>query len=67
MLGGQDQSVPTAESAPAFRAAFEQSANRQAHVRVFPRANHGLLASAHYFEPEFQSGLVAWIRQQAGM
>jgi dienelactone hydrolase len=73
MLGALDRSVPAAESAAAFRALFDEAGNRSARVRVFPTGNHGLLQASNgfdreartlrYFEPEFQSGLVAWMRQ----
>ena len=73
MLGALDRSVPTAESAMAFRALFKEAGNHAAQVRVFPTGNHGLLIARtgfdreartlRYFEPEFQSGLIAWMRQ----
>jgi dienelactone hydrolase len=77
MLGGLDRSVPTAETAPAFRKVFKESRNPDATVRVFPQGNHGLLA-AHtgfdsearflaYYLPGFQSSVVGWIRQRVGL
>jgi uncharacterized protein len=73
MLGALDRSVPTAESAAAFRALFKNAGNDGARVRIFPTGNHGLLMARtgfdseartlRYFEPEFQSSLVAWMRQ----
>ena len=76
MLGGLDRSVPTAESAPAFRKVFQESGNRDATVRVYPRGNHGLLAARtgfddearylRYFLPGFQDSVVSWIRKRVG-
>jgi hypothetical protein len=73
MLGALDRSVPTTETAAAFRALFKEAGNQRARVRVFPTGNHGLLVARsgfdheagtlRYFEPEFQSGLVAWMRE----
>jgi len=73
MLGGLDRSVPTAETAQALRAAFRESGNTQATVRVFPQGNHGLLVARNgyereihslaYYVPGFQDGLVRWIQQ----
>ena len=76
MLGELDRSVPTAESARAFRKAFKESGNRDATVRVFPRGNHGLLAARtgfdeearhlSYYLPGFQESVVRWIRKRVG-
>ncbi len=72
MLGGLDRSVPTAETAAALRATFSSSGNRNATVRVFPAGNHGLLVARNgyareiyslaYYVPDFQAGLVRWIK-----
>ena len=77
MLGGLDRSVPTAESAPAFRKVFKESGNRDATVRVFPQGNHGLLAARtgfddearylNYYLPGFQASVVSWIRKRVGL
>ena len=71
MLGGLDRSVPTAESAPLLREALAAAGNGDATVRVFDRANHGLLESRTGYDreaqalsryvPGFQDGLVRWI------
>ena len=74
MLGGLDRSVPTEESARAFRNVFRESGNPDATVRVYPRGNHGLL-EAHtgfddearhlsYYLPGFQESVVSWIRKR---
>lgn len=72
MLGGLDRSVPTAETAATLRATFSASGNRNAIVRVFPAGNHGLLIAKNgyqreihslaYYVPDFQAGLVRWIK-----
>jgi pimeloyl-ACP methyl ester carboxylesterase len=77
MLGGLDRSVPTAESAPVFRRVFQESGNPDATVRVYARANHGLLLSSTGFGdesrylqkyvPDFQASVVAWIRKHVGL
>jgi dienelactone hydrolase len=77
MLGGLDRSVPTAESAPVFRKVFQESGNPDATVRVYARANHGLLLSSTGFGdesrylqkyvPDFQASVVAWIRKHVGL
>jgi dienelactone hydrolase len=77
MLGGLDRSVPTAETAPALRAALAAAGNGDATVRVFDRGNHGLLEArtgydrevlelSHYV-PGFQDGLVRWIGDHVGL
>jgi len=77
MLGEIDRSVPTAESAPAFRNVFRESGNRDATVRVYPGGNHGLLAARtgfddearylSYYLPGFQDSVVGWIRRRVGL
>ena len=71
MLGELDRSVPSAETAPMLRAALAEAGARDATVRVFKGANHGLLmartgydreiTSLRYYVPGFQDGLVSWI------
>jgi len=72
MLGANDRSVPTAESAQLLRRALAGAGNVDATVRVFERGNHGLLESrtgypqealSHYVRG-FQDGLVRWIEAQ---
>jgi pimeloyl-ACP methyl ester carboxylesterase len=73
MLGELDRSVPTAESAVRIRSALAYAGVRNATVRVFKNANHGLLLartgydreinSLAYYAPGFQDQLVSWIRQ----
>ncbi|HJP85886.1 MAG TPA: alpha/beta fold hydrolase [Gemmatimonadaceae bacterium] len=77
MLGGLDRSVPTAETAPAFRKVFKESHNPDATVRVFPQGNHGLLAARTgfdsearflaYYLPGFQSSVASWIRKRVAL
>jgi len=77
MLGDLDRSVPTAESAPVFRRAFRESGNRDATVRVYKNANHGLLSARTGFNdeskylrtyvPDFQESVIAWIRKRVGL
>ena len=74
MLGDLDRSVPSAETAAMLRAALAGAGTRDATVRVFKGANHGLLvartgydretASLRYYVPGFQDNLVSWIRQR---
>jgi dienelactone hydrolase len=73
MLGALDRSVPSEETAKVLRSTFERSGNRDATVRVYPNANHGLLLahngyereikSLSYYVPDFQGSLVRWIRE----
>jgi pimeloyl-ACP methyl ester carboxylesterase len=72
MLGDLDRSVPSAETAPMLRAALAEAGNKDATVRVFKNANHGLLQartgydretkSLSYYVAGFQDGLVSWIQ-----
>jgi len=76
MLGALDRSVPTAETAPLLREALAAAGNGDATVRVFERANHGLLESRtgyysethalSYYVPGFQEELVRWIKSHVG-
>jgi dienelactone hydrolase len=73
MLGELDRSVPTAETATMLRAALAEAGIKDATVRVFKGANHGLLRartgydrevrSLGYYVPGFQDGLISWIKQ----
>ena len=72
MLGELDRSVPTAETATRLRETFAATGNRDATVRVFEHANHGLLESRTGYDseartlntyvPGFQEDLVRWIK-----
>lgn len=73
MLGELDRSVPSAETATMLRAALAEAGIKDATVRVFKGANHGLLRartgydretrSLGYYVPGFQEGLVSWIKR----
>ncbi len=75
MLGGLDRSVPSAETAQRLRSVFAEAKNSNATVRVFANGNHGLLVahngyereikSLAYYVPDFQAGLVRWLRTTA--
>ncbi|HET7613761.1 MAG TPA: hypothetical protein VFK26_07520 [Gemmatimonadaceae bacterium] len=77
MLGGLDRSVPTGETAPAFRKVFRESRNPDATVRVVPQGNHGLLEALTGFDSEarflayylrgFQNSVASWIRERVGL
>jgi len=64
--------VPTAETATRLRETFAATGNRDATVRVFEHANHGLLESRTGYDseartlntyvPGFQEDLVRWIK-----
>ena len=70
MLGGLDRSVPSQETASALRSAFSLVKHPDATVRLFPNGDHGLLVadegrggrSEPYYVPDFQAGLVDWLR-----
>jgi len=74
MLGELDRSVPSAETATMLRAALAEAGNKDATVRIFNAANHGLLRartgynretkSLAYYVPGFQDGLISWIKQR---
>jgi hypothetical protein len=59
-----------------LRSAFEAAGNTRATIRVFARGNHGLLVahngyereirSLAYYVPDFQAGLVRWLRATVG-
>jgi dienelactone hydrolase len=76
MLGGLDRSVPSAETERTLRSAFEAAGNTRATVRLFARGNHGLLVARNgyereikslaYYVPDFQAGLVRWLRANVG-
>jgi pimeloyl-ACP methyl ester carboxylesterase len=73
MLGELDRSVPSAKSATMLRDVFSRARVKDAIVRVFKDANHGLLVaktgydretrSLAYYVPGFQNELVSWIGQ----
>jgi pimeloyl-ACP methyl ester carboxylesterase len=73
MLGDLDRSVPSEKSAGMLRDVFSKSSARDATVRVFKNANHGLLVaktgynrengSLAYYVPGFQDHLIQWIQQ----
>ena len=75
MLGELDRSVPSAETATMLRAALAEAGIRDATVRVFKAANHGLLLartgyarearSLAVYVPGFQDELAAWINERA--
>jgi len=74
MLGELDRSVPSAETATMLRAALAEAGVRDATIRVFKRANHGLLLartgyarearSLSVYVPGFQDELIAWINER---
>jgi uncharacterized protein len=73
MLGALDRSVPSQETASALRSVFSSVEYPDATVRLFPNGDHGLLVAAGghegriepYYVPDFQAGLVDWLRSHA--
>lgn len=75
ILGERDSQVPTAQSEPRIRAAFEKGGNRRVTVKVMPNAGHPLfecdtclrseLPRLTRFAPGYLDLLATWLTEQA--
>lgn len=79
VFGGRDRHIPMPEGATRFEASLRAGGNRDATVKVFPGAGHGIRAvtgdmerlrgaghGGHELDPAFLPFLAEWLRERFG-